>query len=664
MGFSGLKITYILPNGRTSNKCNRLGINNFSFREFKSYLVYRLPDELKDCELRYYWIDNNGDEIDIVDSCDYFAFNKLTCFHHVFVGPKKSLITEFPAPTPDTSHSNHRYPAFAKITYKLNGTKFTRYFDNCYKDIAKYLLNDLKQDTHKLRYYWIDDNGDEVDIEDIDDYITAKETLYKHHIYIAPINQSTIEEDNPATMANNTTDSSKTVNPTAVVGHLPKTNVSHDANNVSSVVKCDSCVMEPIVGFRYKCTQCVNYDHLMILKPNVDGEKCKESDRNEECSHVHQSFFTQLYEMMNNFLKDFGKVETAAGTIKTSTESINQDSKEVVEEKVICKTPPAKQSGSTTPIHCEQMEMVTAATGDSKSNKRTDSVISNIKVPGKSIDDDFILKTLNEGVITQRIPEKSSENANKVIYETLWATSKEADATTALIDNEQKQKSSCNVSNISTSNSNPVQAKNQSLKDFIQSHDPELVRNGFEIWKNFNNMFAKMFELMGEVEGDVEAKQPFAVNLHEEGNSAQQINDISKSMKILNTITHPSKSVENNGEQKKRQEDNENVFNNSISEPLLKLNTSSQDNKATPAVRPTTPTTLNNLNFAASKTSKKESTTISVYHPDERINNSVHAMMLMGFNNEDGWLTKLLESVNGNIPDAITKISANQRNNR
>ncbi|XP_073823552.1 uncharacterized protein isoform X2 [Musca autumnalis] len=600
-----VKITYILPNG-TCNKCSR-DVNYFSsFEIFKTYLISRLPEEMKDNgELRFYWIDNNGDEIDILNSCDYFAFKKLKwfdnnadeidigdsceyfdlkklgCFHHVFVGTKN--FTEFPAqPTPGTSHSDHRYPSYVKITYKLNGTKFTRYFDHCYKGIAKYLFNELKQDTHKLRYYWIDDNGDEVDIENEADYFVPRRPLNIPHIYIAPMNQSTLEEDNPATMANNTSDSSKTVNPTAVEGHLPKTNVSHDANNVSLNVKCDSCVMEPIVGFRYKCTQCVNYDHLMILKPNVDGEKCKESDRNEECSHVHQSFFTQLFEMMNNFVKEFGTEETAAGITKIPLGNFDQDSKcklalgstnvegqnvdaisvktGAIETNVIHETSTAKDPESTTTIDCEQPGMVAA-------NNRTDSATFNTKIPRKTIDHKLILKTLNEAenVITQRGQGKSSENPNKVIHETLSARSKEASS--------------------------------QSLKHFIQSHDPELVRNGFEIWKNFNNMFAKMFELTGEVEGDVEAKQPFAANLREEANFAQQINDISKSMNYLNTTTPSFKSVENNGEQKKRQEDNENECNNSISEPLLKLNTSSQDNKVTPAVRPTTPTTLNNLNF-------------------------------------------------------------------
>uniref|UniRef100_A0A1B0FPM6 UBA domain-containing protein n=1 Tax=Glossina morsitans morsitans TaxID=37546 RepID=A0A1B0FPM6_GLOMM len=50
------------------------------------------------------------------------------------------------------------------------------------------------------------------------------------------------------------------------------------------------------------------------------------------------------------------------------------------------------------------------------------------------------------------------------------------------------------------------------------------------------------------------------------------------------------------------------------------------------------------------------------YHAHERINNAVKAMMNVGFSNEGAWLTQLLESVQGNIPEALLLMSSAQRN--
>ncbi|XP_073823556.1 uncharacterized protein isoform X1 [Musca autumnalis] len=522
MTSKGFKINFVLSNGTTfygATLC--YSKMDFNFASFKRFVLSKLPDELKNKgELRFYWVDTHGDKIDIVDSYDYHALLEMACseFSQVYVGLKTSSITQMellPQPTPkiprqrntDSETEQHK---FIKITYNLlNGTKFTRYFDTRYFDkynMSSYLRNDLKQlHSHKLRYYWIDSHGEEIDIVDHSDYEGCKDAASVPHIYIVPASPSTIEKDNLATTINNTT--SKTVNYTAVAGQVTKTNISHDANIVPSNLKCDSCVMKPIVGFRYKCTQCPNYDHLMILKPNVDGEKAKDSDRYEKCSHVHQSFLTHLYDMMNNLVKDFGKVETAAaGTTKIPTENIIQDpnckitigsttytggqnvdgisvKEGIIEDKVIHETLATKESdGVIEPIDCEQKEMATAVTGGSStSNNRTYSVTINTKIE-KCIDHDLILKTLDEASNAananafKKAHEKLFEIVNKVIHATL----------------------------------------------------------------------------SGEIEGSVEVTRRSPANLCEQGNTSHRGNDTLKSMNVSNTTTHSSKSTENNGEPKKK----------------------------------------------------------------------------------------------------------------
>lgn len=44
------------------------------------------------------------------------------------------------------------------------------------------------------------------------------------------------------------------------------------------------------------------------------------------------------------------------------------------------------------------------------------------------------------------------------------------------------------------------------------------------------------------------------------------------------------------------------------------------------------------------------------------MNHAVHAMMAMGFSNEGGWLTQLLDSVNGDIPRALDLLTPHKIN--
>ncbi|XP_037948211.1 protein ref(2)P-like [Teleopsis dalmanni] len=78
---------------------------------------------------------------------------------------------------------------------------------------------------------------------------------------------------------------------------------------------------------------------------------------------------------------------------------------------------------------------------------------------------------------------------------------------------------------------------------------------------------------------------------------------------------------------------------------------------------PTAPVVTSNTPTTSDPLTPPETRAVPVYHPDKRINASVLAMMAMGFSNEGAWLTQLLESVNGNIPEALDFMSVAQTGN-
>lgn len=52
----------------------------------------------------------------------------------------------------------------------------------------------------------------------------------------------------------------------------------------------------------------------------------------------------------------------------------------------------------------------------------------------------------------------------------------------------------------------------------------------------------------------------------------------------------------------------------------------------------------------------------STFSHRPHVNHAVHAMMAMGFSNEGGWLTQLLDSVNGDIPRALDLLTPHKIN--
>jgi hypothetical protein len=49
-----------------------------------------------------------------------------------------------------------------------------------------------------------------------------------------------------------------------------------------------------------------------------------------------------------------------------------------------------------------------------------------------------------------------------------------------------------------------------------------------------------------------------------------------------------------------------------------------------------------------------------LFFTEVHIDMAIRSMMSMGFNNEGGWLTRLLETVDGNIPRALEFLQPHQ----
>ncbi|XP_005182444.1 protein ref(2)P [Musca domestica] len=660
-----------------------------------------------------------------------------------------------------------------KFTYNSpNGKKINGYlkesldnFEAIKATINRSLFQEHKEKTCEIRYYWIDQDGDEIDIVNQNDMNIFNEMCFeRRHLYVAPKQPSANDKEVPA--VNKSQDA--TTNAPSVETNIPTatgpTNAPTSSDAAAAVhlnVECDSCLMAPIVGFRYKCIQCPNYDlcqhceakhvhgdHMMIRMPNNncpyvvdawitagagcgrklgrkhhhghhekrwksstcaataagasttgdatasngDGEK---SGRKHGRRHARHSFLSHLYEMMHDLAEGGGEAAAAAAAAAAASA-------------------PAAEESTKTPTENIVNEAIAKAAAEAANTAA--------------------LKAHEAAV-------KSAEIAAKVIHETsLAAAAKEASPSSTTSADKQEENKTKSSTPSTSAQATPTMSATPSLQDFVQLLDPKLLKGGMEILNNFNDMFAKMLDPMDGAEGG-EASCPFAANLRRSSNISQQSGNSQNSMnssKTSNTSTTASKAPENNkAETKKTPEEVTNGLldvsdlgsdseSDSVSESFIKLNAPSKEASPETAAGATTDGPSTSVNASTSTTPPKsldkskvmdfaqisadlkahidkmeteerkadsgevpvemravpvfpkpaeqtqtstpskpeEKRNVPVYHQDEFINSSIHAMMSMGFSNEGAWLTQLLESVNGNIPEALDLISATQRKGR
>ncbi|KRF77892.1 protein ref(2)P [Drosophila virilis] len=97
-------------------------------------------------------------------------------------------------------------------------------FDHLYSEIERYLFEKRDLPVCNFRIYWIDSDSDEIDLSNQRDYVIFLAKCEKNmHLHIA------IDDD----LSNF---------------------ITHKG------IECDSCKACPLIGFRYRCMQCPNFD--------------------------------------------------------------------------------------------------------------------------------------------------------------------------------------------------------------------------------------------------------------------------------------------------------------------------------------------------------------------------------------------------------------------
>ncbi|KAM8714968.1 hypothetical protein ACLKA7_002076 [Drosophila subpalustris] len=142
------------------------------------------------------------------------------------------------------------------------------------REIELFLFQERHLPQIEIKTYWIDADSDEIEIVNQNDYEIFLAKCEKNmHMQIA----AAVDVDDEVEAKQETTTSAPTVDD-------PSNFIIHDG------VECDSCGVVPMIGFRYKCVQCANYDlcqvcegahkhpeHLMVRMPTNNGPSIVEA---------------------------------------------------------------------------------------------------------------------------------------------------------------------------------------------------------------------------------------------------------------------------------------------------------------------------------------------------------------------------------------------------
>ncbi|BFF94296.1 protein ref(2)P [Drosophila madeirensis] len=560
------------------------------------------------------------------------------------------------------------------------------------REIEMYLFQERQLAKCEIRTFWIDHDHDEIEIVNQNDYeIFLAKRVQNMHLQIAPLVPVVEEAQKAATAAAPSADD-------------PSNFIIHDT------VECDGCGLSPLVGFRYKCVQCPNFDlcqrceaahkhpeHLMVRMPTNNGPSVVEawiSGANSRCGRRSGHRFRGHC--------PFGEAAQAATAAPAATAESPRESRRERRH--------ARRHGSVLSQFVDMMVNMPENT-------------TRAAEPQQQKEEPTKATTAEPTATAQKATETDSKpTENKETSTAPTAPTKTEEPVAAP---RTKESESSQAGSQASTPTTPV----INLDSLSQMVPPEYISAGIEILNNFSEMFAKMIDptespnsgsYAASTASSTEAKKPASTDSSTQAKkpdepAAKQAESASQSTAassvsssgVASLETEPllSKTTDTKvtGEPVKERRSESldpdwQVIDSLITldplEPaaapqqqqpvrdfgqlgeLLRQHMQEEEQREqatantqtsqvdTVSTSTSTSVTTNSIGTSpAAPAAPEEKRTPIVYHTDERINDSIHAMMAMGFSNEGAWLTQLLESVQGNIPAALDIMHNSQSRN-
>ncbi|KAH8248985.1 hypothetical protein KR032_004926 [Drosophila birchii] len=569
------------------------------------------------------------------------------------------------------------------------------------REIDLYLFQERQLPKCEIRTFWIDTDNDEIEIVNQNDYeIFLAKCEHNMHVQIAPL-VSVQEEQQQAKQATKQETSAPSADD-------PSNFIIHDS------VECDGCGLAPIVGFRYKCVQCSNFDlcqrceaahkhpeHLMVRMPTNDGpnvveawltgpnpwggrrcgrrsrghcpfdatqaaggsappaDSARESRRERRHARRHGGVLSQFVEMMTNLPLNETTGTPSAEPQQPKAADAPKAEPTVTAQKAAETEAEANDKKKTTEAPTEQ-----PPTAPTQGSAPTTPVI-NLENLSQMVPPEYmragieILNNFSEMFAKMIDPTEASAPSMASSTDTTKPAEKEQSGS-------QSMASSANQSNASSVNQSNAPSLNPSGAPSVAESEAASLETEPLLPKAADRAAVAGASVASEPEPESRRSdsldQDWQVidNAYSANNTNSANTDalINLDQSINPPTAAPQQPVRDFGQlgELLRQHMNEEAR---IAQTTANTQTAQVDTVSTS----TSTTSVATNSVGTSPAAPEEKRSVPVFHTDERINSAIHAMMAMGFSNEGAWLTQLLESVQGNIPAALDIMHVSQNRN-